>query len=233
MILHKQIAVREGLGKLFVISPNVRLEHPGRKESGRHLFEFSQVDFEIAHGTMYDVFSLMERYLKTLSFSVRERCGSQLDELGRNLPGMSEPFPRYTTSELRERYGDDWEPAASRAIKSPFWAISHKREFYDKEDKERPGHYLNYDLIYPEGFGEALSGAEREHEYDVIMRKIERHGLDKSRYKAYLDVVEKDGLMPSAGGGFGVERLVRFLAGARHVGDVQLFRRVPGEEVVV
>ena len=47
---------------------------------------------------------------------------------------------------------------APKKEKYPFWVICHKREFYDKEDPERPGHYLNYDLIWPEGFGEALSG---------------------------------------------------------------------------
>lgn len=39
--------------------------------------------------------------------------------------------------------------------------------------------------------------------------------------------------MPTAGAGFGVERLTRFLAGVKHVGDVQFFRRVPGEPVSI
>jgi asparaginyl-tRNA synthetase len=39
-------------------------------------------------------------------------------------------------------------------------------------------------------------------------------------------------LKPSAGGGIGVERLLRFLTGKRHIRDVQLFPRIPGEEVV-
>ena len=38
---------------------------------------------------------------------------------------------------------------------------------------------------------------------------------------------------PSAGGGIGVERLIRFLAGMPHIRDVQLFKRIPGEPVVV
>jgi len=232
MILHKQIAVKEGLDKLFIISPNVRLEHPKRKESRKHLFEFSQVDFEIAQARMDDVFSLMERYLGSLTMHMRERYSAELRALGRELPLTKGPFPRYTTYDLAKEYGDDWEIPASLAAKGPFWAISHKREFYDKEDPDKPGTYLNYDLIYPEGFGEALSGAEREHEYDIIMRKIARDDLDKSRYAPYLELA-KGGLVPSAGGGFGVERLVRFISGAHHVGDVQLFRRVPGEPVLV
>ncbi len=232
MILHKQIAVSMGIGKLFIISPNVRLEHPRRRESGRHLFEFSQVDFEIAHAKSEDVFLLMESYLVSLFSYVSKEHATELALLGRELPAIAGPFPKYTTHELASKYGDDWEIAASLDSTGPFWALCHRREFYDKEDPHEPGHYLNYDLLYPEGFGEALSGAEREHDYGIIMRKIGRDRLDKSRYLPYLSLAEK-GLTPSAGGGFGVERLVRFLAGADHVGDVQLFRRVPGEEILV
>ena len=32
------------------------------------------------------------------------------------------------------------------------------REFYDREDPARPGTLVDMDLLYPEGFCEALSG---------------------------------------------------------------------------
>jgi len=232
MILHKQLAVAKGINRLFIISPNVRLEHPRRRESCRHLFEFSQVDFEIAHAKKEEVFSLMESYLASLFKFISQNCAQELSFLGRRLPSASSPFPIYTTHELQSKFGVDWEIPASLDSRKPFWALCHKREFYDKEDPSEPGHFLNYDLIYPEGFGEALSGAEREHDYGTIVKKISRDSLDKTRYLPYLSLAEK-GLTPSAGGGFGVERLVRFLAGAPHVGDVQFFRRVPGEEITV
>ena len=232
MILHKQIAVKKGLDKLFIISPNVRLEHPKRRESKRHLFEFSQVDFEMANGKMEDVFSLMDDYMAGVSEHVASACEDELSMLGRAIPKIRGPFPRYTTHELEEKYGKEWEAEASLDHETPFWALCHKREFYDKEDPDERGHYLNYDMIYPEGFGEALSGAEREHEYSVIMRRIGKDKLESGKFRPYLEMA-KEGLTPSAGGGFGVERLVRFLSGAEHIGDVQLFRRVPGEPVVV
>jgi asparaginyl-tRNA synthetase len=232
MILHKQLAIREGLDKLFIDSPNVRLENAARRSSGKHCFEFAQLDFEIAHAKMDDVFALMERFLASAVEFARAAYASELKLLGRSLAPMRGPFPRYTTHELAGAYGPDWEMPASHDNATPFWALCHEREFYDKSDPSQPGHFLNYDLIYPEGFGEALSGAEREHDFAIIMRKIEAHGLDKAKYAAYLDKA-KEGLVPSAGGGFGMERLVRFLSGAEHVGDVQMFRRIPGEPVIV
>ncbi len=233
MILHKQIAIGQGLEKLFIISPNVRLEHPKRRESGKHLFEFSQVDFEMAGAKKEDVFRIMEDYLSGVTAYARLSCAKELESLGRSIPLFPAQFPVYSTHELASKYGEDWELPASLDAAGPFFATCHKREFYDKEDPGEPGHYLNYDLIYPEGFGEALSGAEREHEYGTIMRKISRDALDQGRYAPYLELAKAGKLTPSAGGGFGVERLVRYLSGASHVGDVQLFRRVPGEAVVV
>lgn len=232
MILHKQIAIKQGLDRIFIISPNVRLEHPARRESGKHLFEFSQVDFEIAHAKKEDVFKLMEEFMSGAVAHAKACYGDELELLGRKLRLIEGPFRIYTTHELRDKHGEDWETEMSLRSKQPFWVLDHSREFYDKEDPTRPGHYLNYDLIYPEGFCEGLSGAEREHEYDIIMRKIGKHGLDTSRYKPYLEMA-REGLTPSAGGGFGVERLARYICGARHIGDVQLFRRVPGEPVVI
>ncbi|MCK4319527.1 asparagine synthetase [Candidatus Micrarchaeota archaeon] len=232
MILHKQIAIRAGIEKLFIISPNIRLEHPKRKKTGRHLFEFSQVDFEIAHAKKEDVYKLMEEFLVGLVKKIKKEHNEELGLLDRKLPDIKTPFSKFTTTKLKERYGKEWEMSASIEEKQPFWTISHKREFYDKEDPEKPGEYLNYDLVYPEGFGEALSGAEREHEFSSIIRKIKGDELDKTRYAPYLELAKK-GLIPSAGGGCGVERMVRYLSGAKHIGDVQLFRRVPGESVLV
>ncbi|OYT28374.1 MAG: asparagine synthetase [Thermofilum sp. ex4484_82] len=231
MILHKQLALLTGLEKIFIMSPNIRLENKLRKSTGKHLFEFTQMDFEIAYGSMKEVMSLTEDLVCEIISRVLRENGEELELLGRKLEVPPRPFKVYTTHELEEKYGKDWEALASLDHKYPFWAVCFKREFYDREDPEKPGHYRNYDLIYPEGFGEGLSGGEREWQYDRIISRIRRDGLDLSRFKEYLYVARRGLLLPSAGAGIGVERLVRFITGAKHVGDVQPFRRVPGEPV--
>ncbi|RLF06981.1 MAG: asparagine synthetase [Thermoprotei archaeon] len=233
MILHKQLALITGAEKIFIFSPNIRLEDKIRKETGKHLFEFTQMDFEIARATMKDVMSLVEDLVIHVFRSVKTEREEELARLGRELEIPKKPFKVYTTHELEEVYGKDWEIPASKAERYPFWVICHKREFYDREDPERPGHYLNYDLIYPEGFGEALSGGEREWEYERIISRIRRDGLDERNYASYLEIAKKGLLIPSAGGGIGIERLVRYLTGKKHIGDIQVFRRVPGEEVIL
>ncbi|MBR9681769.1 MAG: asparagine synthetase [Candidatus Altiarchaeota archaeon] len=231
MILHKQMALMGKLSKIFAVSPCIRLETPDRGATGRHLFEFSQVDFELGGAVMADVFGLMEEVLCEVLKDVKTKCHRDLTLLGRSLLVPTIPFKRFTTHELKEKYGDDWEASASKLAKEPFWVLCHEREFYDREDPKRPGHFLDYDLIYPEGFGEALSGGEREWEFDRLVKRITGGGKSTEEYGTYLDLAKKGKLRPSAGGGFGVERLVRFLTGAKHIKQVQLFPRVPGEEV--
>ena len=233
MILHKQISLISGAKKIFIISPNIRIEDEKRAFTGRHCFEFSQVDFEIAHGRMSDVFSLMEEFLVRVIQKVKKDCKEELRLLGRGLTIPKTPFKVFTTHELQEKYGNDWEEISSKEAEEPFWAICHKREFYDKEDPKAEGHYLNYDLIYPEGFGEGLSGGEREYEFEKLFKKLSQREGCLKEFKHYLELSRKRLLIPSAGAGFGFERLMRFLTGRKHIEEVQLFPRIPGKKVIV
>ena len=231
MILHKQLALKD-FPKIFILSPNVRLERKERYATAKHLFEFTQVDFEVREAKMKDIIGLIEEYYKMLTPFLKKSAKEEFEALGIEIFKFKPPFKVYTTMELKEKYGDDWEKEASIAHKQPFWAISHKREFYDKESETKPGFYLNYDLIYPFGFGEALSGAEREYKYERIVMRIKRDRLPLEHYKPYLEFAKR-GFYPSAGAGIGLERLARFLTQAAHIEEVSYFKRVPGKPVIL
>ncbi len=231
MILHKQLAISRGNIKgIYIVSPNVRLERDEDAESGRHLLEFSQVDIELRDATLEDFMRFMEELYVHVVKYVKSECTPELERLGRELTVPSE-FKVYKSGELEREYGPDYEKIVSRRESAPFWILGHKREFYDKEDKES-GEHINYDFVYPEGFGEALSGGEREHEYKRILEKMEERGTKPEDFAPYLHAAQLGALVPSAGGGFGVERLVRFLCGKKHIREVVLFPKVPGEEIV-
>ncbi|MCE7735555.1 MAG: asparagine synthetase [Candidatus Heimdallarchaeota archaeon] len=233
MILHKQIAIGMGLHRFYIVSPNVRLESAKQRDSGRHAFEFSQVDFEFKDAKMADIFKLVEGIIRHVRTAVELKASDELENLGREMTPWGEVFPVYTTHELFDKYGEDWESKASYAASTPFFAVCHKREFYDKLDRSREGeHFLNYDLIYPEGYGEGLSGAERESEYEDILERLIVDKLEK-QYEGFIEMAKEGKTSPSAGGGIGVERLVRFLTGMPHIRDVQLFKRIPGDPVVM
>ncbi|RLF78478.1 asparagine synthetase A [Palaeococcus sp. (in: euryarchaeotes)] len=225
MILHKQFAIGMGLEKIFILSPNIRLEDRDR-DDGRHSYEFTQLDFEIAHASMDDVMSLIEELITGLFDYVRTL--PEMREIEREIPEVKSPFKRFTMKEIEEVYGDDEK--ASKAMREPFWIVDISREFYDREDQ---GHFRNYDLIMPEGFGEISSGGEREWQYERIVKKLKDSGLSLEAFKPYLEVAKAGKLKPSAGAGIGVERLVRYIVGAKHIAEVQPFPRIPGIPAVI
>ena len=233
MILHKQIAlISEHRKGIFIISPNIRLERESCSESGRHLIEFSQVDFEFKDKKREDILEFMEELFRAIMLRVTEDCKDELSLFGRDLDVPDRPFKVYESKELEAKHGKDFEKIMSEKAVEPFWIFDHEREFYDKEDPSRPKYYLNFDLIYPEGYGEALSGAEREHEYEQIVERMKRCNVDPKDYSPFLELAKKKLLPRTAGAGFGVERLIRYICGLERIEDAALFARAPGKKIV-
>jgi len=233
MILHKQLSLlNDGVDKIYFMSPNVRLEEGHLKESGRHLFEFTQVDIELKNKTKKDFIKFVDGLIVCVFRFVKRECSDELKALNRVLAVPKLPLRVYESEDLRTKYGEHFETIVSERARDPFWIMNFRREFYDREDKKRRGYYHNYDVLWPEGYGEALSGGEREYEHEEIVRKMNERKTDLSRYDMYLKV-SSQGLIPkTVGGGLGIERMIRFLTGQKHIRDVTLFPRVPGERIV-
>jgi len=230
MILQKQIALRS-LPRIFCFSPNVRMEPAERAASGRYLAEFVQLDLEVRDATRDEIMALGEGLVVRVLQMAVDRCASDLDRLGRRLTVPERPFRRVTYAEAAEAHGEPFDDALSRSLEAPAWVIDFPRrirEFYDREDPRRPEILLDMDLIYPEGFGEALSGGEREFELERILDRLARDGLRVNAYEAYLERV-RGGIPASAGFGIGVERLTRFVAGLERIEDARLFPKRPGD----
>lgn len=227
MIVHKRVLVSLGPEKIFILSPNIRIESRKRMITGKHLYEFTQLDLEVAYAKMKDIFTLFEELIVKSIEVIKKEMREELELLSRDLRIPTAPFRVYKRAELEKEYGDSWEEEISRTSRDPVWVTDIPRQFYDFQDFET-GEWRNYDLILPEGYGEVLSGAEREYEYEKILKKIERDGLRKDDYRLILDLAEKKLLKPSAGAGIGVERFIQYICGLKHIGEVQPFPRIPG-----
>ncbi len=230
MIFHKQILVQE-IPKFFIFSPNVRLETPDKAASGRHLLEFTQLDLEIKNAHREDLMELAEElYVKTIEYVIKHNSKA-LQSLGRKLKVPSRPFKVYKYLDLQEKYGDDFEAKLSKESSEPFWIIDiplESREFYDREKDDEPGILRDMDLIYPEGFGEALSGGEREYKIERIRERIIKKGQTFEQFHWFLEIAQS-GLELSTGFGIGIERFVRYICGFKRIEDVHPFPKVPGE----
>jgi asparaginyl-tRNA synthetase len=228
MIVQKMVASSLIYPKLFTLSPNIRIEKVERARSGIHAYEFTQLDFEMRGATSDDVRSFVERVLVGLICHLRGNMREELTHLHRynGLTVPETPFKIYDRKELEKSYGNNWEKLLLKEIKHPVWIINIPREFYDFEDFES-GRWDNYDLLLPK-YGEVLSGGRREWEYEKIVKKMERDKVKKENYKVLLELAKEGRLQPSAGAGVGLERLVAWIVGARHIGETQPFPRIPG-----
>jgi asparaginyl-tRNA synthetase len=228
MILHKLVACSLVSPRLFSLSPNVRIEKRDRGGSGVHAYEFTQLDFEVRNATSRDIRCFVEEAVCRLIDSLRENVSEELRYLGSNdrLRKPKIPFELYDKAELEKEYGVTWEKRLLGENDYPFWVTNIPREFYDFEDFQS-GKWDNYDLLLPH-YGEVLSGARREFESYKIVRKMERDGVRKENYSLLLKLAKERRLKPSAGAGIGIERLVSWIAGAKHIGETQLFPKIPG-----
>ncbi len=241
-ILYKQM-MATALGKVYFVSPNVRLEPPETVYTGRHLVEFFQVDLEMAGASYFDAMGVAERLLSYVVGYVRDVYWRDLEALGRELPEFKPPFKRYTHREavdMLRGMGFDasysaeipWEgeKLLSGVHGEPFFIYDYPRGargFYDREDPERPGVLRDFDMLYPEGFGEAVSGAEREYELVKVLERMRETGENPKKYRWYLEML-REGIEPSAGFGIGVERLTRFVTGVPHIYMARPYPKLPG-----
>ncbi len=229
MIIHKLVAASTAYPKLFILSPNIRIEKAERAKTGRHIYEFTQLDFEMVDASSKDVFVLVEEAICTLVKDLKKDMKTELTTLCRcdTLKAPKAPFKIYDRVDLEAKYGaDGWEAGITKDITEPVWVTNIPREFYDFEDF-KTGKWDNYDLFLPQ-FGEALSGAKREFEYKKIVEKIERDQVKKENYALIIKMAKEGRLKPTAGAGIGMERLVGWLAGVDHIAECQPFPRVPG-----
>ena len=83
-------------------------------------------------------------------------------------------------------------------------------------------------MLYPEGFGEAISGAEREYEPDRLIERIKEGGEDPAKYGWFLQMAKELYPLQTAGFGIGVERFTRYICGLRAVWEARPFPKLAG-----
>ncbi|MDB1085978.1 hypothetical protein PJ985_00040 [Streptomyces sp. ACA25] len=245
-ILYKQASLR-GFPKLFYIAPNVRVEPPETAGTGRHLVEFHQIDVEMAGASREDAQELAAGLLGHVVAHVWRTVPGTLEALGRDRLDFAEllsgKFGECTHAEAVARLRGlghpqspdaeiDWhgEKVLSLEADRPFFINDYpkgSRGFYDREDPDRPGVLRNFDLIAHGGFGELVSGSEREADYATVVTRMRESGENPAKYAWYLDLA-REGIENSAGFGMGLQRLVRFLTGLDALWQVSAYPKLPG-----
>ncbi len=227
--------------KIFYVAPNLRIE-PMRLDSfERTLSEFRQIDIEMAHAEREDIMRLSEELLIHIIEEVKRRNSDELSYLDRDLKVPRRPFKVIKFSEAVEiakeagyklestgELSKEAEDYLSKIHEEPFWIIDYPataRGFYYK--KKNKSVLFDMDLIYPEGFGEAASGGEREVDPIKVRERMLETNVDPRKYIWFFELLYS-GVPPCAGIGFGIERLTRYITGVREIIDAIPFPKTPG-----
>ena len=73
---------------------------------------------------------------------------------------------------------------------------------------------------------EILSGAQRVHDYEMLIESAKKHEIDPSTLESYIDSF-KYGVCPHAGGGVGMERVVMLYLDLGNIRKTSMFPRDP------
>ena len=239
-------------GSIYTFGPTFRAEN---SNTTRHAAEFWMIEPEIAFADLEDDMDLAEDMLKYVIRKVLDTCTQEIEFLTNFVDkGLKERLELVASSDFaRVSYTEAVEllKNADAEFKYPvYWGCDlqteHERYLTEKQfgkpvfvtdyPKEIKAFYMRLnddgktvaaaDCLAP-GIGEIIGGSQREERLDVLEKRMEELGLDKSGYDWYLDL-RRFGGTRHAGFGLGFERLIMYLTGVGNIRDVIPFPRTTG-----
>jgi aspartyl/asparaginyl-tRNA synthetase len=244
---YKQMAIAAGIDRVFEVGPVFRAEP---SFTSRHATEFTGVDVELAWiDSVEDVMDFEERMLAHVLAEVDAAHGAALAELfGVKVVLPTVPFPRIPMAEALKiagaaggdsPHGDlargDLHAAGERAVAA--WVrerTGHEfafvteypasvRPFYHLRPAGAPRLTASYDLLWK---GLEITGAQREHRYDVLLAQAAEKGLSPGPIRDYLNAF-RYGCPPHGGFGLGLGRVLMVLLGLDSIRDATFLFRGP------
>ncbi|HOO73943.1 MAG TPA: asparagine--tRNA ligase [Tepiditoga sp.] len=233
-------AAAMSFGKVFNLGPTFRAE---KSKTRRHLIEFWMNEAEVAFYQHEDNIKLQEELVEYVVQSVLKNAKDHLISLERDiskLENIKAPFPRITYTDaikkLQEKgyeitWGEDIGAEHETEIASwfdrPVVVEKYPKDmkaFYMQPDPENPDVVLCDDMLAPEGYGEIIGASERIWDKETLIKRLTESNLDPEEYKWYLELREF-GSVPHSGFGMGIERVVAWLCGLKHIREAIPFPR--------
>lgn len=233
--LYKQTLMAAGFERVLEIGPIFRAEE---HNTVRHLNEAVSVDIEVSFTDHEGVMRYLEELVKEVYERISERCERYLEWLSLKLEIPETPFERLKYDEAVEiarkkgeeiSWGDDLSTAALKLIAEEYsgyyfivdWPTESK-PFYAMPYEDEPEISKTFDLM--KGWLEIASGAQRIHQYDLLVKRISEQGLTPESFGFYLQAF-RYGMPPHAGWGMGLDRLMMAILGLQNIREAVLFPR--------
>lgn len=228
--------------RVFTIAKIFRGE---KHATPRHLSELTQMDFEMGFIKDFrDVTRVLEEAVRDVVKEVGEKHTAIFERMGTTVPLAPDPFPMLTLTEaqeiIRKEFNreiediNDMSPEDERQIcewakrekGSDFVYITgyptKKRAFYTYEVPGEAPFSTGFDLLF-RGL-EIVSGSQRMHDYDEMVKRMEERGLDSTKFSFYLQG-HKYGFPPHGGCSIGLERLTMKMLDLKNIREATTFPR--------
>lgn len=151
-------------------------------------------------------------------------------ELEREIDHLPQHLELAQSFEWGKDLGGSDETLLARRTEKPLFVTHYPAQakaFYMKREAGNKGVVLNMDLLAPEGYGEIIGGSQREDDLAALESAIREKGLDPADYAWYLDL-RRYGSVPHGGFGLGIERMMTWICGLKHVRETIPFPRTMG-----
>ncbi len=237
-------AAELALGRTYDFGPVFRAE---KSKTRKHLIEFWMMDAELPFTDLQGLMDFEEKLVKQLISDCLENCKYELQVLKRN----TKLLKKYITSNFKKithkdtidllndkfnlklSYMDDIgapeETKLAKIYDVPIFITDWPAEikaFYMPRFKDKELDRVKaVDLMAAEGFGEICGGAEREFDYNKLLKILKEKKYPFKDYKWYMDL-RKYGTVPHSGFGIGMERTVRWITGIKHIRETIPFPRM-------
>ena len=237
--------------KIYTFGPTFRSENSNTKT---HANEFWMIEPEIAFADINDLMDIEEDFLKYIVKYVLDNCPDEINFFDKFVEkGLKEKLEKVVTSDfvridhkdvidLLKNSGEKWEfePEYDEDIAKEHerWLTNHFSVpvFVKNWPKDIKAYYMKLnsdgktvagvDLEVP-GAGELIGGSQREENLDVLLKRMEETGADRSSIEWYINLRRYGGCVHS-GFGMGFERLIMYLTGMENIRDVIPYPRTPG-----
>ncbi|AEO63804.1 uncharacterized protein THITE_2109401 [Thermothielavioides terrestris NRRL 8126] len=251
--LCKQMSISADFGRVFEIGPVFRAED---SNTHRHLTEYTGMDLEMSINSDYhEALRVIDDLMKSIFKGVYSRCRKEIDLVKSRFPHEDlvwlEETPILTFKEALDlldssgwtddhgRKASELEDLSTRAeirigelvkekYKTDYYIIdkfpASARPFYTYLDPEDPRYTNSFD-IFLRG-QEITTGGQRIHRPELLLERMKKAGVEPSGVAEYLQGFEF-GVLPHAGCGIGLERLLFLMLNLGDIRNASLYPRDP------
>jgi len=245
--LYKQMCIIADFKRVYEIGPVFRAEN---SFTSRHLCEFTGLDLEMEiKEHFFEVLDILGELFYFIFKGLNERYAKELEIVNNQYPfepliltpevlklPWTEGIKLLTENGFKQDINEDLDTENEKALgklvrdkyKTDFYILygypKSARPFYTMPDPKDENFTNSFDAFIRGE--EVLSGAQRIHDYDLLLKKIKEKEINPETLSDYLNAF-KLGAPAHGGAGIGLERVVKLFIGLGNIKKCVLFPRDP------